>query len=307
MVMGLGLGVDKTSTTGEVTAWQGISDLILHYDFSDASSLFQNMAGTTAVSANNDPIGYATNLAVNGLGTALISYDDSGSRPVFKTGGTNSKSYAYFDASVSIHGLRGGIKTNGTVVGGISDSAFSNFTINMGACTIFAVCKQDVEDISSGGGECLLRLIGDSGDSFDNQIYIRKDGGGGYLNDCKISLHYGGTPSPTSIPTTSTPLWTTEDRLVIGLLNGTGTNDSKLFIDDGSAIVGTVQAAENMAMTTAVGDVAVFVGTYGNMALIPNSETWGGRIYEIMVFNKTLSDAELTLVKNYINTKYALW
>jgi len=62
-----------------------------------------------------------------------------------------------------------------------------------------------------------------------------------------------------------------------------------------------------MAMTTAAGDVRIYLGTGGNHLLQPNTLTWGGRIYEIMVFNRTLSDAELTLVKNYINTKYALW
>lgn len=54
------------------------------YDISDVSSLRQNTNGTTAVTADGDPVGYVTDLSGNGY--HLIAVSDS-ARPVYRTDG----------------------------------------------------------------------------------------------------------------------------------------------------------------------------------------------------------------------------
>ena len=306
MYLGLGLGVEKTSTTNDVDTWEEVTGKVLHYDFSDTSTLFQNNNGTTAVSANNDPIGYAKNLVDGGLGTALTSFNNSSSRPIFKTGGTNSKSYAQFDNTVSNTGLRGGVSTNGTVIGGISDTVFSNYTLNTQNLTFIMVSKQDVEDISGVGNQTLFKIEGDGGDTYSNRFYFTKNAWGGAVNDLHMSVHYGGTPTINLVPSGGGPLWTTEDRLITTRTTS-GTNNTKIQVDNNTEITGTVTASEDFTLTTSVGKTSVSIGVEVNTYLTPNTNYWGGRVYEIILFNRTLSDAELTLVKNYINTKYALW
>lgn len=55
------------------------------YDFSDLSTLFQDSAGTTPVTANNDPVGRV--LDKSGRGNHLTQAT-AGSRPLYKTDGT---------------------------------------------------------------------------------------------------------------------------------------------------------------------------------------------------------------------------
>ena len=152
-MLGLATGLVHPDYTTSLIAWTDVSGLVAHYDFSDASKLKQNDDGTTAVSSNNDPIGYAENLVSNGLGTFVKSYSDAG-RPLYKTGGANSKSYAQFDGSGDC-GLSAGIEVDlgtaldGDVFGGISSSAYSDIILYHEAISIFAVCKTDVEDITT--------------------------------------------------------------------------------------------------------------------------------------------------------------
>ena len=303
-MLGLSTGLTHPDYTTSLTAWTDVSGLVAHYDFSDASKLKQNSNGTTAVSSNNDPIGYAENLVSNGLGTFVRSWSNSG-RPLYKTGGANSKSYALFDGSSGC-GLVAGVKTNesypgaaDTVYGGISASAYSDITLWHASISLFIVCTSDVEDIS--GGETIINIAGDDGDGTENFIRLEKY----YQVDKPIPFfYYGGDPNQNS--PVSGGVWTTEDRLM-SIVSAPGTDATSLQVDDTTASTLTLNGNEKLEMTNSNGNVKFNLGAYSNSSLNPNAANWEGKIYEVLLYNRSVTDAEKTLIKNYINTKYDLW
>jgi hypothetical protein len=302
-MLGLGLGIDKTSTTNDVDTWEEVPGRIAHYDFSDASTLFQNDDGSTAVSSDNDPIGYAKNLTPGGLGGFIRSYSDAG-RPLYKTGGTNSKSYAQFDGSNDCGLVAGVVAISEAVWGGISDSIYSNYTLEFESISLYVVCKQDVENITS--TETLIKINGQGdapGIGDNNFLTLSKPSS---TDVPSAAFSYGTDPAITTINNASA--WGTEDRLMT-VITANGTNATKLQVDNLTATTGTIAENEplNMTSTANAGRVMFSVGAMVYAFLNPNSQNWQGRVYEILLYNRSLSSAEDTLVKNYINTKYALW
>lgn len=73
---------------------RSISGLTGWFDASDASSLAQSSDGTTAVSANGDPVGYMVNKAG---GTNAIQTTSTSRRPTYRTGVQNGRSVLRFD------------------------------------------------------------------------------------------------------------------------------------------------------------------------------------------------------------------
>ena len=281
------------------------TSLIARYDFSDASKLKQNDDGTTAVSSDDDPIGYAENLVSNGLGTFVRSYTDAG-RPLYKTGGANSKSYAQFDGSNDC-GLVAGIQADGDVYGGISASVYSDVIFYMASVSIFLVSKVDVEDISA--EEYALQIKGDN--NGDTQHFIFKKEAG---DNMRLQVVYGGDPATSFMAFVGETDWTTEDRLM-SVVTAEGTNESIVYKNSGDMTAGfprefsygTLSANEQLDMRTAAGRVAFLIGAGGNTYMNPNSNNFEGRIYEVLIYNRSVTDAERILIQNYINTKYDLW
>jgi len=317
----LGIGNSLMTSGVKLFSPNDISDLVAHYDFSDASKLKQNDDGTTAVSSNNDPIGYAENLASNGLGTFVKSYSDAG-RPLYKTGGANGKSYAQFDGSNDC-GLTAGIEVDlgtaldGDVFGGISSSAYSDIILYQAAISIFAVCKTDVEDITVSDDysdtEAVVFMSGyNGGDDIQRITLVNRVNTtpGTEINRATAELHYSGSPTSNDISYNDEDNWTTEDRLM-SIITASGTAQTRIEknagIDAGDYSTGTVSANEPIDMRTSAGDVLFSIGARANNALNPNSQNWNGRIYEILIYNKSVTDAEKLLIKDYINTKYDLW
>lgn len=70
------------------------SDLTVWYDYSDLSTLFQDNAGSTPVTADADPVGAITNLATE---TLYATQSSASLKPTFKTDGTIN--WIYFDGT----------------------------------------------------------------------------------------------------------------------------------------------------------------------------------------------------------------
>lgn len=111
MALGLAMGLhwDAMAVTTPPIIDPGVFKMLLWYDFTDSTQLFQEVDSfTTAADANNDLIGRVKNKAIE---QTLFTADDekiglfaraegnNSSRPVFKTGGAGGYSYAQFVSS----------------------------------------------------------------------------------------------------------------------------------------------------------------------------------------------------------------
>ena len=309
----LGIGNSLMSSAPTDFGIWDISSLVAHYDFSDASKLKQNDDGTTAVSSDGDPIGYAENLAANGLGLFVRSYNDAG-RPLYKTGGQNSKSYAHFSGSSGC-ALIAGVVGNGSVIGGISDSAYSNVVMSTTAVSIFAVCATDIADISDstpnfGESQVVLQMEGYEGEAYDRAAGIMNVVAyGGTGNRQAANFRYTSVGGVEILDSDDETEWDTATRLVT-TISRPGTNATRLEKNLGASsaesTTGTISTGV-IDMRYEVGTVKFGIGSNLNDYLNPNSMNWDGKIYEILVYNKAVNDEEKTLIKNYINSKYAIW
>ncbi|MBP9155995.1 MAG: hypothetical protein KBF48_13735 [Xanthomonadales bacterium] len=88
MQIGIGIGIPMSALAGGGAAFIPDSAFFagskgFAYDFSDATKLYQLSNGTTAVTADSDPIGYVTDLSGN---AAHGTQATAGNRPIYKTG-----------------------------------------------------------------------------------------------------------------------------------------------------------------------------------------------------------------------------
>lgn len=90
-----------------------IGGLQLWLDASDASTLFQNSNGTTAASADGDPVGYWADKSGN---TNNTTQADGTKKPLLKLATQNSKNSVRFDGSNdNLKALTGGANSNYTL------------------------------------------------------------------------------------------------------------------------------------------------------------------------------------------------
>ena len=89
-MIGIGASISKGQVINDPSS---ISGLVVWYDFTDASSLRQDRDGTGTVSANNDPVEYAINMANGDENGILGSFIRSQSTVQFMV---QSRSFVYF-------------------------------------------------------------------------------------------------------------------------------------------------------------------------------------------------------------------
>lgn len=75
---------------------RAISGLVAWYDASDASTRFQNSNGTTAATADNDPVGYLADKGPNGY---HMTQSDNSSRPLLRTSVQGGRAALLFDGA----------------------------------------------------------------------------------------------------------------------------------------------------------------------------------------------------------------
>ena len=173
----------QDSTSHTCLAW---------YDFTDATTMYTN-AGSTNVSSDNDLIYRISNKSSASGGDRLTTYlqqTTSSKRPVYKTGGQNSLTYANFDGTdMYIGGFRDDSETN---VGNAGDNdTFSNQNnIQSDEIAVFCVSAGflDVDDTSqSTRSRTLYRKMFDIiayAPSTTDDIQLN----GGYLTEQKLAI-----------------------------------------------------------------------------------------------------------------------
>lgn len=128
---------------------------VLHYDASNLSSLYTDDGATTAVAANNDPVGTFKNTG-SYTGVDLVQAT-SGSRPVYKTNVQNGLPGLQFTSTNSSFLALGGISST---LSAIKDHDH----------TLVCVYK-----VPSGGGNFLFGIRAEGGNQWHNGVQVRVD------------------------------------------------------------------------------------------------------------------------------------
>jgi len=272
-------------------------------------NLFEERAGTT-ICTDGSVLGYVKNLAPgdssgNKLGQFLVAHaDDSDHRPIWnKDGGEGGMGYAEFGADTKC-GLRGGYFTSAAcnLDGGVSATKFSDLVMTSQNMTQFIVCKDDVID-SSGNymyDQYGHNAINDTSASAFSQQKMSAD-----FVESRWSSTGEGAQEDVEVQSTitlNTHLYTT--------VGDSGANGAKIYLD------GTLQESETLdanytmdfskESNNTIGRPRVSMGCFQNGDTGATLGSWDGKIYECLVFAKTLSAAEIACVHRYISNKYGL-
>jgi hypothetical protein len=285
----LGLGNSITSGSAPASGFspEQISTLVGWWDFTDTDTMFTD-GGTTKVSSNDDKIYRINNKAYAKMHTpsnALGVYLEQGteaSRPLYKTAGTGG---ALFDGS-NDH-----IKaTNG--IGNVATNTLSNTTLNGRELTIFYVAELPGTSVS--GDEYLFHTT-TSGISDRMSIYVKND-----TND-RWQFHLQNNTARTNSIinsgidiTTNKELWTVDlDGASSGSLYRDG--DTSDGVTNGATDDYDIDLSPNDA------DVKVVLGAKDGSSNFLNS-----LVYEVVVFDAALSDADIALMENFLKDKHSI-
>ena len=304
MALGNTLGVQYSSNVSEGGDWSTISNLVGWWDFSDINTLFKDRDSyDNPVTANDDLVGRVKNKAggANKLGEFLSQVGSDTYRPQYKTGGVNGQSYVT-SGGTSQKGFVGGVYGS-NYIGGITGSKFSDCAFTVGGLTMIGVCKQDTEDIS-GSNQMLVQLMGADTSASDSSASVQIEKVAS-TDVPYILISYGSDEAVQAF--TGGSSWDTDDRIVT-LKSGPGTNGAKVMFDTTVELQATLNdAADPIDMSLNTVQTGVCIGALPNASGYMTAKNWDGRIYEVLIYDKVLSDDELSLVHNYLNDKYALY
>ena len=316
-MLGLSSGLHYPSGFSDLTisAVNEISDLVGHWDFSNSATLSKTLnwglggltsAGQPQVAVVADElIGTVANGAWylydqdnTDLGRCMV-YFTTGNQPTYKTGGANGKSYAQFGADDKL--AAGSNSWQGAVTG----SDLTTVELNFDAMTIFVVAKPSTAETTRTllyyQGSDVSPQIGNN--SF--RMYYSMNGGNhrfsAQMNDFTLSdgdwLIQGANQTASDI---------NQVNLHTAWIKPSG-QASKIRFNGANSVSGTDNQQtstndSNYNDLTSIGMGATFGGNF----FTTRSNHWDGDIYEIVYYNKTLSEPEMLAVENHLMSKYGI-
>mgnify|MGYP003650821378 FL=1 len=305
-----------------------LDTLVGWYDFSDKSTLFQDIDSTnTPVTTGDDPIGRVYNKAHSNQGVypavasphsplnLFMAAESDGQRPIYKlsmvAGGAGS---AYFDGSndflVSSGNASSAFEGVGVDPGTGNPADMSTAKLNPSGLggvggdgiTIIGFIKGGQSTTSS--DEYILGMTGKYGSVAACLNILRDTGGEGIEFQNLID---SGTQQ-TDVITGSTSISNTFKQFAI--VTASGTNASKIYLDSNLAApdqTGTVDSTEDdpgSVMTFQSDEDAMTLGIGLDEAGEDDGEEWEGRISEIIIYNRPLTSGEIEGISAYLSTKY---
>lgn len=296
-MLGLGNSILSSSLiSGDVTL-DYTTNLIGWWDFSDATQMYvEKDAYTTQVASDGDAIGRIKNKAeTTPLGNFLRATGDT-ERPLYKTSGSNGHSYALFDGS-NDHLF--GKKDTGTDYGAVSGSAFSTAEVAQNAVSILIVIS--FTSATASGNEKIITIAGrDSGDGI-NQVLAQRTSGEdlqGFIfshDDANDNVFYNDSDFVDSTALASL-VFESGTNKGIGYKNGTADEDNWDTIDSNNTMLFNGNAMDS-----------VLIGENLNTTWGPSGFNMPASIYEILIYNEAMSDANRQTVETYLNTKYSIY
>tara|TARA_Y100001937_G_scaffold30646_1_gene44025 strand:+ start:1753 stop:3546 length:1794 start_codon:yes stop_codon:yes gene_type:complete len=269
------------------------TNLIGHWDFSDATTMFTDQATSTQVTTSGDDIGSIENKSIEAtrLGNFLRSVSPTPA-PHWITGGANGQSYALFNASNN--SLLIGRDSAG--YGGTTDgSEFSSADVSIQDRTAFAVF--DPSTVTPGTDMTIFVSWGTNAGGNNSFTLKMESTDSGQVH---VSIYYGGSPSTQAIDTnvvatTGVQLWSLRMGSTASIYkNG----------DTSLGVTGISTTNESQDYT----DGAYGIGTNVNPAGQPvgGAGKFDGKIYEILEYSSDLSNSDVTNIENYLMNKYGI-
>ncbi len=297
LISGESVFVDPNSVSGTVGWW----------DFTVAGNMYTD-TGSTNVSSDGDLIKRIDNSSTSGnkLGVFLEA-PFSGNRPAYKTGGTNSKTYAKFDGSNDA--LRCWHQSGSSSVGGIETNKLSNSSVmRLDNYTLYYVAKADIATPTS--DEIIIHMSAYDDSNENNMVFLKHPDAnvsGGTDDEPTVSFYTQSTsegPGAAMVTdqllTTNTELWTIRSD-----------GDSSSFYKNANTSLGLTghDIGIEGKMTwnrTDSGGSFFQIGSQGNAAGNVAINGFDGDVYEMILIERAVTDAENTSIENYLMTKYDL-
>tara|TARA_R110002020_G_scaffold71554_2_gene184780 strand:- start:55 stop:996 length:942 start_codon:yes stop_codon:yes gene_type:complete len=257
--------------------------LVAWYDFSDISTLYQDQAGNTPVTAALQPIGKINNKAKAAgvsskrLGTALHATDND-HRPKFQKGSLPRQQAAKFD------GVDDFLICNTTTGNANGSNSLSSTTLNTSALTMYFVVLSDNATITS--NETVFSFMNSNESSFKFLIDHATDHWAVIAGDAAARTNTvinSGVDVETG--TSSPELWCVRYKGGVG--SGTSLllkNGVKKGIANGSG--------DDLDFDMSTNDAAVQVSVGCKLSASGGSalENYDGQVYEILVFDGQVSE-----------------
>tara|TARA_R100000700_G_scaffold24183_1_gene31071 strand:+ start:1635 stop:2612 length:978 start_codon:yes stop_codon:yes gene_type:complete len=315
LVGGLAWGGDSVSF-GEPPQ----DNLVGHWDFSDVTQMYEERTSyTTQVSSDGDPIGRCKNKAPATalmLGSFVRAVGDS-NRPLFYTGGANGNTYAKFDNSSNTQGLV--CRSTGSSYGALATDQLSGTVLKAEDLSIFIV-GEPLDDDNDGTLENVFSYFGyyndPSGFSDSDTVaftFQREDD-----EDMRAVWNIGGgAVSPNNVTAAEADNhWNSGDVSVINVQTSIDVGGSYVYTnnlpDVGQSVFhpGSGVFAQNnwcdFAPTSYDDSLTASIGVGGRVSASGtiDSNSFEGKIYEILVYKEALGAIDRVLLTYYLGYKY---
>ena len=286
-----------------------ISDLIGWWDFSDIGTMHQEIDGSfTTPSTQSTPIGTVKNKSTHTdrLGAYLYAESDDG-RPNLRYHPSWAHYTAQFDGDdeyllAEEDGETSSGASDGTVTGGTTGSVLSTATIDLQNYTAVVVCQPN--SVTPAADETIFTLGGDSSDTSGEFVLMdfkHETSGGADDNDFKHVDHQSST---TDMSITSSANISDDISVFMVRTTESNSNQAELYTNGALDVTQTTwESSEAITFTEDHSAICIGVGyrfTHGAVL----SSFFAGNVYEVLFYNKTLTDAEVTDLNNYLVSKY---
>tara|TARA_R110001592_G_scaffold32161_8_gene112731 strand:- start:1145 stop:2176 length:1032 start_codon:yes stop_codon:yes gene_type:complete len=342
MALGLPMGLiwdNPPMTVQPCSNPLNVAELIAWYDFTDASTIYRKPDASVGI-VNNQNIGRINNksqssdrmgIFLRATNNGLEANEDATTiAPLFKTGGVNGYSYANFDTSILSTGQclvgsdyfhvgagddfghhggygngAGGLGANGTA--NPNGNIFSNATISNHDLTVFWVFDPTSATPSGSGSRThwLIRpdIAGQDNGGARNQE-TRFEANSGYSSNTFSTSHNAedqNSGSGTAYASGTVAMATGANIFTSKFYDGTNAMSLKV----NSTVVASETITTNSTYEMKSGMMSLGRYSLGNVnsGTISNSGI-NGNFYEILMYNRKLTDSDVDCVINYLENKY---
>lgn len=254
-----------------------ISGLQLWLDASDVSSMAQLSDGTTAVSGDEDPVGYWADKSGNGY---HATQTDNNNRPKFRVGVRSGRSTLRWD--------------------GTNDSfRVASFPLDA-TMSVFLACQFNVAGVPLNATGSLF---------IEHSANINTNSGFFIAGQTNAPLQVNRTSSPAfRFANAGVATWLGTDWAIADFRISPGTTidgvlaywkNGTLQANNGAAIAGTTESGTVTSNRIATADL--FIGSRNQSSVFSN-----GDYAEILVYNRPLTDGEHAAIRRYLGRKWSV-